>query len=497
VSEGRVRTAPVTSRDDYYADLLKSPASELGIGDVVRFDHSTKMWHIWNGVRWEPDKTQRIVDMIRDCLYEWFEDNRRAGHEDANKTLHSLLDYNRKQTVLKTLAAKEGIAMTGEEWDLQHHLMGFNNGVIDLRDGTFHDHPDPTWLITKTTGTDWDPNATTPDFEQFLLDIMSSDLSLVDYVIKVLGYSAIGGNPEQKFWMWVGRGSNGKGILARTVTKALGEYAANPPDTLYMKSRMGAATSNTPRPDLLKLQGARFTYMSEPQAGGTAGATGLQFNEALLKAHTGNDPIEARTLHSSQYKTFFPTHTIHFLTNDTPKTDDVGPSMQRRVRIIKFGEDYSPQSGRADFGLEGRLQTPENLQGVARLLIEAAGWYFRNGVLPEPKPILDWSQAYISENDPISDFITAKCVESPGAEVRGGEFYKAYKQWAEESAATELNNNQFGHSMSNRFIRKSRAAGTFYFGVRLKNVSDWAEESSDDAERPHVSTPEVNCNGEE
>jgi putative DNA primase/helicase len=479
VSADSARIAPVAARDDYYADLLAYPSSDLGIGDVVKFDHSTKMWHIWNGVRWEPDKTSRIIEMMRDCLYDWMDDNRRMGHEDANKTLMSLMDHNRKQTVLKTLAAKAGIAMTGEEWDLQHNLMGFNNGVLDLETLAFHDKPDPEWLITKSTGIDWDPNAMAPDFEQFLSDIMSGDTSLVDYVIKVLGYSAIGGNPEQKFWMWVGRGSNGKGILARTVTKALGDYASNPPDTLYMKSRMGAATSNTPRPDLLKLQGARFTYMSEPQAGGTNGPTGLQFNEALLKAHTGNDPIEARTLHSSQYKTFFPTHTIHFLTNDTPKTDDVGPSMQRRVRIIKFMEDYSPQSGRADFGLEAKLQTTENLQGVARLLAEAAGWYFRNGALPEPQPVLDWSQSYISENDPISDFIAAKCVESPAAEVRGGEFYKAYRQWAEESAASELNNNQFGHAMSSRFVRKSRAAGTFYLGVRLKNVSDMEEESSD------------------
>jgi putative DNA primase/helicase len=465
------RLAPTSSRDDYYAGLLAYPSSDLGIGDIVKFDHSTGKWHIWNGVRWEPDKDDKIIDMIRNCLFDWIADNDRNGHADANKTLLPLLDYGRKQQVLKALASMRGIAMSGDEWDADPFLIGFENGVMDLRTGVLDEHPSPDTMVSKSTGIVWDQNADMSPFLDFITEIMSGDHDVSNYLLNVLGYSLIGVNQEQKFWMWVGRGSNGKGILARTVTKALGDYAYSPPDTLYMRTKVGAATSNTPRPELLKLKSMRFTFMSEPQGG--------QFNEELLKAHTGNDPIEARNLYSTRFMTFTPSHKINFLTNEPPRTDDVGPSMQRRVRIIKFQEDYSPGSGREDNTLEGRLQTPEGLQGVMRALVEYAKDYLKTSLLPEPQAVTNWSRAYIADNDPITAFLSAKCVEEPDAEAKGGELYKSFSQFCADGGYEDMSMTPFGRHMASRFVKKVRSAGSFYLGVRLKNSTDWASETED------------------
>ena len=48
----------LTNKDDYLAAMLALP-SPLGLGDVVRFDHSTGLWHIWNSFRWAPDRAFR------------------------------------------------------------------------------------------------------------------------------------------------------------------------------------------------------------------------------------------------------------------------------------------------------------------------------------------------------------------------------------------------------------------------------------------------------
>jgi putative DNA primase/helicase len=457
----------LTNRDDYLAAMLAQP-HPLGIGDRVRFDHSTSLWHIWDEVRWAPDRTLRIHELVRERLVAWLTSTTINFSADSAKVYTSLMDFSKKIAVLKTLSSIPGIAMTGEEWDQHPNLIGFNNGVLNLETLVLDTQPDPALLISRSTNLDWDDNADFKPFYAFLDDIMGGDVDLTDYLLRVLGYSMIGTNREQKFWMWVGQGQNGKGVLARVAAQALGDYAATPPDTLYMRTRYGSASSDKPRPELLKLQGSRFTYMSEPQGG--------QFNEEMLKAHTGNDFIEARTLHSKTFKTFQPTHKIVFLTNNPPRTDDVGPSMQRRVRIVWFEQDYRDPA-RNDVTLEERLKSIPNLQGAIRAMAVAAQMYLQSG-LPEPQKVADWSRAYIEENDPISSFISDMCVVDNNALESAGQMWRAFEGWCQRNGAEKIGQTGFGLALARKFTRRARSSGNFYEGVRLKNQTDWTEESA-------------------
>ena len=459
----------LTSRDDYFATMLAQPFP-LGLGDRVRFDHSTGIWHVWNDVRWAPDRVTEVFDLIRDRLVNcWLPSKAINPTSDSMKVYATLLDAGKKTSVLKMLASMPPIAMTGSEWDLDPELVGFQNGVLDLRTLNFDGSPDPKLLISRSTGVDWDPNADVKPFFNFVDGIMSNDPAMTEYLLRTLGYSMLGTNREQKFWMWVGSGQNGKGVLARTVAKALGDYASTPPDTLYMKTKYGAASSDKPRPELLKLEGCRFTYMSEPQGG--------QFNEELLKAHSGNDYIEARTLHSKVFKTFQPTHKIIFLTNNPPRTEDVGPSMQRRARIVWFMEDYRDPS-RDDKGIEDRLKEEKNLQGALLLLAGAAHDYLSIG-LPEPQKVVDWSRAYIEDNDPIAAFISETCVQDQHAQEQAGLMWKSFEAWCERTGVDKWTKTGFGIALGRKHEKKIRNTGTFYLGVRLKNITD-VKEGEDD-----------------
>ena len=457
-----------SGRDDYFASLLAQPP-DIGMGDKVRFDHSTGLWHVWNGVLWEPDKTNYIFELVRQCILAWFSDSQTTA--DDIKRLSALLDTGKKVSVLKSLASMPGIAMTGEEWDRHPELMGFKNGVLDLRTLKLDAKPDPGLLISRSTGVEWDPQANVQPFVAFGEDIMGGDADLRDYLLRVLGYSMLGTNREQQFWMWVGQGQNGKGVLARVVSEALGDYAATPPDTLYMRTRYGSASSDKPRPELLKLEGTRFTYMSEPQGG--------QFNEEMLKAHTGNDFIEARTLHSKTFKTFQPTHKIVFLTNNPPRTDDVGPSMQRRVRIVWFEQDYRDPK-RNDKDLEERLKLVPNLQGALLVMATAAQEYLTLG-LPEPQKVLDWSRAYIEENDPLETFVQETCVKDPKATESAGNMWKAFDGWRERNGVEPMSQTGFGLAMGRKYEKVHTVNGKVYKGLRLKHAADRAAEEAEDA----------------
>lgn len=460
----------LTSRDDYFATMLAQPGP-LGLGDKVRFDHSTGIWHVWNGVRWEPDRVTQVYDLIRDRLVMcWLPSKTINPSQDSAKVYITLMDAGKKASVLKMLASMPGIAMSGDEWDQDPELMGFTNGILNLRTLQLDTTPSPDLLISRSTGVAWDPDADVGPFFRFVDDIMSNDPDMTEYLLRVLGYSMLGTNREQKFWMWVGGGQNGKGVLARTVAKALGDYAATPPDTLYMRTKYGAASSDKPRPELLKLEGARFTYMSEPQGG--------QFNEEMLKSHSGNDFIEARTLHSKTFKSFQPTHKIIFLTNNPPRTEDVGPSMQRRARLIWFMEDYRAPD-RDDKGIEDRLKEPANMQGALLLMAGAASDYLNMG-LNEPQKVIDWSRGYIEDNDPIAAFVAETCVVAHTASEQAGLMWKAFEAWCEKSGVDKWTKTGFGLAISRKYEKKVRNTGTFYLGVRLKNVTDVAEDGNDD-----------------
>ena len=461
---GSIEPFPIhpTTRDDYFAWVLAQPG-DIGLGDTVRYDHSTQLWHVWNGIRWAPDRTTVVFDLIRQRMSHWFDINTGMVKTEADGKLYSALyDTGKKVSVLKALASMPGIAMTGEEWDQWPELLGFNNGVLDLRTLVLDTNPAPELLISRSTGVDWDPQADTRPFISFVDDIMGGDADLRDYLLRTLGYAALGTTREQKFWMWVGQGQNGKGVLARTVTMALGDYAATPPDTLYMKTKYGSASSEKPRPELLKLEGARFTYMSEPQGG--------QFNEEMLKAHTGNDPIEGRTLYSKTFKTFNPTHKIVFLTNNPPRTEDVGPSMQRRVRMLWFEQDYRDPK-RDDKDIEARLQETKNLQGALLVMGIAAQEYLTSG-LPQPQKVTDWSAAYIAENDPLGAFVDEMCVKDPNTEVASGQLWKAFDGWCDRNGAEKMTQTGFGLALARKFDRRTKMAGRFFIGVRLKNMTD-------------------------
>jgi putative DNA primase/helicase len=461
----RINGAPLDSieisrRDDHLADLADRPWPD-GLADRIRYDHARKRWHYWDGVRWRPDQVGRVYELLRGRLNTWF---RGTQSSQKAKDLSSLLDMSKKESVLRALSSRAGIGLSGSEWDPDSYLLGCPNGIIDLRDGTFHTEEHPKWLVTRSVRPAYDPDATAPLFTKFLGEITAGNMELSKYLMTVLGYSLFASQQEQKFWLFVGSGNNGKGVLTKLVAWLLGDYAAFPSSALYMKTRHGAEQSSAARADLITLQGLRFTPMSEP--------TGGSFNDELVKAHTGDDPIRARALYSNQEIEFRPTHTIVFSTNNPPRVEDVGKSMARRVRVINFTVDFTPV---LDPLLELKLR--EEAPGILRMLVAFAGEWFDHG-LPEPPAVTLASAAYIEDNDPISGFVSARCAVGRDLRVASRLAYTEFEEWARSDGGESITQTAFGIAMSRRFRKVKGGAGAVYHGVGLLTAVQQAEQES-------------------
>lgn len=454
---------PVLSKHD---DDLAVFMLNQGMREQVRYDHARSTWHYWDKHRWRRDQTEAVFDKLFRLTVKFV----KVITGEKQKILFSLFDRGKKESVLKAMRSMEPIAMSGEEWDTDPYLLGCKNGILDLRTLEFHTEPHPEWLVTRSTNVNWNPEAgEATKFNAFVHEIMGEDPELVYYLLCTLGYSLFGFQREQKFWMWAGGGNNGKGTLAKVVSYVLGQYADTPSAELYMKSKHGAISASAPRAELVKLQGIRFAWMSEPQGGA--------FNDELVKAHTGDDPIQARPLYSNDFITFRPSHTIVFLVNELPRTEDVGVSMKRRARVIRFEQDFSAVM---DMQLEEKLR--EEGEQILLLLAHFAAYWFKHG-LKEPKKVTDWASEYIEENDPLARFLGERCIVGRNLSTVGVLLYDSYVDWCHANNEEPKSNRGFGIQASKQFKNVKTRTGVVYQGVGLKSAMTLAlEEAPDDGE---------------
>ena len=66
---------------------------------------------------------------------------------------------------------------------------------------------------------------------------------------------------RQTFNIYKGVGSNGKSMLMNLASKALGDYAAVVPISLFTQKRAGSGSA---APEVIRLKGRRFVTMQEP-----------------------------------------------------------------------------------------------------------------------------------------------------------------------------------------------------------------------------------------
>jgi putative DNA primase/helicase len=65
-------------------------------------------------------------------------------------------------------------------------------------------------FLTQCAGVAYDPEATCPTWEKFMLDCMDGKQHLVEYHQVWAGYSLTGDTSEQKLMLHHGEGANGK-----------------------------------------------------------------------------------------------------------------------------------------------------------------------------------------------------------------------------------------------------------------------------------------------
>ncbi|WP_158966235.1 DNA primase family protein [Chachezhania sediminis] len=252
--------------------------------------------------------------------------------------------------------------------------------------------------VTKMMPVEFDPDARCPKFDAFLQRVQP-DPEVRAFIQRWFGLSMTA-LPIQKFLYCYGQGANGKSLLAGLMRRMLGDYATMVKiESLTGKNRKSGSDAT---PDLMRLIGARAALTSEPDEG-------ERMQEQKIKEMTGGDEMLVRNLHSD-FVAFTPHFKLTFTGNHKLEIRGTDDGIWRRPLLLPFNVQI-PEAER-DEKLGDKLFDEER-SGILNWMIDGLAQYLEGG-LQEPAQVIEATEDYRKDSDPIGDFFATGC------EIDGG-----------------------------------------------------------------------------
>ncbi|HEY8871165.1 MAG TPA: phage/plasmid primase, P4 family [Candidatus Limnocylindrales bacterium] len=275
----------------------------------------------------------------------------------------------------------------------------------------------PADMVSRSTRLEYDPRATCPRWDRFLVEVFSADDELIGWFARLVGASLVGTSKEIVA-VHYGSGNNGKSVAFRTLGREVaGEYSVEiPVETAVNAHRVAGA----PTSDLMRLRGARLALTSEPEQG-------AKLKGGTLKRLATIDLMTGRELHGRQEE-WPPTHTLHLATNHLPAADDASEGFWRRIALIpwavRFAKRGEPGDGPADDpGLAAILAG--EAPGILAWAVRGAVAYATVGTLhPFPAAVARETAAYREDEDPLGGFLHEWVTPQADASTPGPKVYE-------------------------------------------------------------------------
>ena len=425
-------------------------------GQDIRFVKGLNAWIVWDGTVWQEDGTKiyikrLVINMLNKLKEQAAEIEDKDTRKCNIKFLTSSGTAKKIYSIIDLAQAGQGIMIDTKELNRNHALLNCSNGTVNLRTGKIQKHSREDY-ITKKLDIAYDSNATCPEWEKFVSELMCGDEELVDFLQKAFGYALTGEVIEQCLFFFYGKGKNGKSTILNVLKNLMAGYAKQAPAGTFTKG----SSKNSANFELAYLHDARVVISTEI-------AEGERFDENLIKSLTGGDPFTAR----SPYKGFFefePTLTLFFATNNKPKIFGQDEGIWRRPLLVKF--NYSVPADKVDKNLCKKLNSEQ--EGILAWLVRGAINWYKNGLQP-PQAVIEATQEYREDEDRLGGFMKDVCDVGEDYHVTSSDLYKAYVKWAEENGEHPMAQRTLTQRICYRGFEKDKISGNrSLIGLRIK-----------------------------
>lgn len=424
-------------------------------------------WFIWTGVYWRRAQTVEIAHLAKETIRSLPDEAKDLSDENLPEFFEFCKLSQRAAMVANMLSLASSdprVMVPAAELDKHPHLLGVKNGVVNLQTGQLLP-PNPDFRITLVCGCDYNPAASAPIFEQTISDVFFGDTEMVEFVMRTFGYALMGNPTEDIMFIAFGNGANGKSTIFNTVRKVFGGYARSADASSFVSDGKQGGAGGA-REDLVRLRGARFVYVNEPDENG-------ELREGVVKGMTGGDAITARGLYAKDSVEIQPTWTVFMPTNHKPIIKGNDNGIWRRMGMLPFERNFENDPTIKKDGHRAEKLAAE-MTGVLSLLVQATLRYQQHGLALPPK-VLAARDTYRSQMDLLAEWLDECCEVDLTASVAMSELWRSWEEFARTRGLLTYirSSTALGRRLDARFpTRRGSGGRRERVGLRLKSLSD-------------------------
>lgn len=414
--------------------------------DELRYDPKADKWFAFDGTVWEHG-AHRPPMAVREMMAAL----KVANGGSLAKELRSFGATSGMKAIVNHAQLLPNMLIDASAFDSNPDLLAVKEGVVNLRTGHWRTAT-PADGMSFRSPVAYDPAATCPLWNRFIREVVRGDKEFARYLQRLLGYSLFGHAKEQVFFLVIGTGGNGKGVMMRTMKAVLDQYAHTvAPNVL---SRAYSGNPNSPSPALSPLQRARFVACTELSGGG--------LDEAFVKQFAGGDQLSARPNYG-ELVTFTPPGKLWLSTNKMPEIEAGDQAMWRRLVPLPFTASFRGKN--ADTDLEAKLEKEH--PGILMWLLRGAAEYAADG-LGECQVVTDCRKNLKASADSVQAWIDENGRADREGRIPAGEAYDSYVRYTRGTKRKPLSNKEFPQRMEKKgYTHKRRNSGSFFEGLRL------------------------------
>lgn len=452
-------------------------------------------WYEFDGIRWSKTHVMNILmseelqkyykgikisdtGALQDCnLQEFIQNKDKLEANLRNSLVDSIINKLENVSFKKSVMTEMFYLFKSLEpnfvskLDNNLYLIGFKNGIYDLKTKTFRTGEQKDYL-TLSTGYDfieYDENCQeVQEIYSFLRKIIPNK-KVFEYLLKVLGRSLLGINDEH-FYIFTGlSGANGKSTLINFLEYTLGDYMASADVSLLTNNR---ALSSSASPDIIRLKGRRFVSFAEPEYGDT-------LKTGIIKAFSGGDSIIARELYKAPIS-FKLQASMFMCCNDLPNVSSVDGGTFRRLRVVEFKSRFCDNpTKKNEFNIDPTIKNKIKMWRpyFMSILLNYYDIYEKEveikGKIEEPEEVKIATSKYKADNDRFNEYITECLTEvSNGFENMKSIYNNFMRWWAENYSNTRTPDiKELRKSLKIKFgeeIEKHNSYGVKQVGFNIK-----------------------------
>jgi putative DNA primase/helicase len=285
--------------------------------------------------------------------------------------------------------------------DQAYGLLNCANGTVDLATGDLLAH-DPAHLFTLVTEVDYEPGATSKDWDKAREAFADADSEA--WIQRHFG-GALTGLPGRNDVMAIhhGQGANGKSTILGTVQAAFGEFAG------LLNDRILVGGTNEHQTIYMELRGKRLMVLEE-----------LPESHMLpidrIKKLVDTPSITARGI--GENPTTFPaTHTLVISSNYVPVVRETDHGTWRRLVMIDYPHTFTGKG--VDKTLRARLRKPAALKACLAWLVEGSvAWHAEGQGVPDASDAIETAtRAWRHDADVLGEYLAERFEPGSGHDV--------------------------------------------------------------------------------